>query len=83
MITVYDMASGVLQRATTDLSDDMTNGSQDHSRDTELLEMTPHPEEQLALQLQTYPETTQNKVEKIPAELASIDTEQFLSEMEK
>ena len=83
MVTVYDMASGVLHRAAADLSDDVTNDSQDHSRDAELLEMAPHPEEQLALQLQTYPEIMQNKVEKIPAELASIDTEQFLSEMEK
>ena len=83
MVTVYDMASGVLHRATTDSPDDVKKASQDHSRDAGLLDFTPQPEEQLALQLQTYPEATQDMIDKMPAELASIDTEQFISEMEK
>ncbi|MCK5092842.1 MAG: hypothetical protein KAR30_09975 [Gammaproteobacteria bacterium] len=83
MVTVYDMASGVLHRAKTDSPDDVTNGSQDHSRDTGLPDFAPRPEEQLALQLQVYPETTQDTADKIPVELASIDAEQFISEMEK
>lgn len=81
MVTVYDMASGVLLRAKTDSPDDVTNVSQDHSQgDTGLLDFAPQSE---ALQLQVHPEATQNAADKIPAELASIDTEQFLSEMEK
>ena len=83
MVTVYDMASGVLHRATTDSPDDVKKASQDHSRDARLLDFAPQPEEQQALQLQAYPETTQNTADKIPAELAAIDTEQVLSEMEK
>jgi len=83
MITVYDMASGVLHRATTDSADDVKKASQYHSRDAGLSDFAPQPEEQLALQLQTHPETTKITADKIPAGLASIDTEQFLSEMEK
>lgn len=84
MVTIYDIASGVLCRASADASE--TNNadvSLDQSQDTENPGHSLHVEEQLALHEYEYLETTRDNADKIPPELASVNSDQFIRDMEK
>lgn len=85
MVTIYDMASGVIRRASTAASDEANSASVslDQPQSTERLEHSFDVEEQLALREHECSETTLDNVNKIPHELASINTDKFISGMEK
>lgn len=84
MVTVYDMASGVIHRALTDApeADNANNDvSLDQSQETTQFNCTLHVEAQLALREYERPE--QDNTDKIPSVLASINTDKFIIDMEK
>ena len=86
MVTIYDMASGVVRRTLASASEaDIANNdvSLDQPQDTERYNLPHHVEEQLALREQEHPGTTQGNADKIPPELTSVNTDTFISDMEK
>lgn len=82
MVTIYDMASGVLCRASADETDN-ADVSLDQSQDTEKLNHSLNVGDQMALQEYECFENKQNNADKIPPELASVNTDKFISDMEK
>ena len=88
MVTIYDMTSGVVRRTLASASEaDITNNdvSLDQPQDTEQYNLPhhDHAEEQLALREEEHSGATQGNADKIPPELTSVNTDTFISDMEK
>jgi hypothetical protein len=82
MVTIYDMASGAIRKA-SETDNTGQDVSLDQAQNTEQYEQPLHVEEQLALREHEYLEAKQDYADKIPPELASVDTDTFIGDMEK
>ena len=83
MITIYDMASGVIRKTSANTSKaNNADVSQGQPQDTSKPDHSLY-EEQLELREYNSPETTRDNVNILPPELASVHSDQFIKDMEK
>ena len=80
MITVYDMASGIIHRVSNEASQ---TRDADNNMHQEQHDLPPHTKGQVALRMQEHAETTQDHTDKITPVIATVEIEQFIRSMKE